>query len=76
MFQKSCAIKREDEIFSVKIKGAFGEVEIKFVQIPADEFVMGSPRSEKNHEDDEAPIHKVQFSKPFYLGIYEVTQEQ
>jgi len=35
-------------------------------------FVMGSARG----DTDETPIHKVTLTKPFYMGVYEVTQEQ
>jgi len=40
-------------------------------RIPAGSFEMGSTR-----EDDGNPVHRVTLSKPFYLGLYEVTQEQ
>lgn len=41
-------------------------IEMKLVQLPAGTFRMG--------EGDEA--HQVTLTKPFYLGVYEVTQEQ
>ena len=44
---------------------------MEFVYIPAGEFMMGS-----NAADDQKPAHKVQISKPFYLGKYEVTVGQ
>ncbi len=43
--------------------------------IPARSFVMGSPESEKDRDNDEVQ-HKVTLIQPFYLGVYEVTQEQ
>ena len=43
---------------------------MKFIHIPAGEYMMGS----KNGNDDEQPFHKVTINKPFYLGIYPVTQ--
>ncbi len=46
------------------------------VKIPAGSFMMGSPASEEGHEENEAPLHKVTISKDFYLGKYEITQEQ
>ncbi|MFA5553028.1 MAG: formylglycine-generating enzyme family protein [Phycisphaerae bacterium] len=49
---------------------------MEFVLIPAGEFVMGSPSNEKNRGWDEGPLHQVRISKSFYLGKYEVTQEQ
>lgn len=37
---------------------------------------MGSPDSEQGRESDEGPQHRVTITKPFYLGMTEVTQEQ
>lgn len=48
---------------------------LKLVLVPAGTFNMGSPRSEKYRGDDELR-HRVTISKPFYMGVYEVTQEQ
>jgi formylglycine-generating enzyme required for sulfatase activity len=45
------------------------------VPIPAGEFMMGSPESEAGREDNETQ-HRVKLTKSFYLGKYEVTQEQ
>ena len=39
------------------------------------EFVMGSPADEAGHEPDETQ-HKVRITKPFFLGVYQVTQSQ
>ena len=49
---------------------------MKFSMIPAGTFVMGSPGDEKNRDSREGPQHQVKITNPFYLGIYEVTQEQ
>ncbi|MFC1601398.1 formylglycine-generating enzyme family protein [Candidatus Sumerlaeota bacterium] len=43
--------------------------------IPAGEFVMGSPQDEKYRSESEVQ-HKVTISKPFYMGVHEVTQRQ
>ncbi len=53
-------------------------VTMKLVLIPAGSFLMGSPRSDLDREEDrrEEPQHKVTISKPFYMGLTEVTQEQ
>ena len=45
------------------------------VPLPAGEFQMGSPDSEPGRDDNETS-HLVKISKPFYLGVYEVTQQQ
>ena len=63
---------------------------MKFVLIPPGEFEMGSPKETideelKTHADDgwykdhlpgEGRQHRVRITKPFYLGLYEVTQEE
>jgi formylglycine-generating enzyme required for sulfatase activity len=49
---------------------------LKLVLIPAGKFIMGSPPSEPYRRPDEGPQHEVTISKPFYMGIYTVTQEQ
>jgi formylglycine-generating enzyme required for sulfatase activity len=61
-------------------------VSMKFVLIPAGEFMMGSKLSPQEIEkryggdaaayDNEQPQHKVKITKPFYMGVTEVTQEQ
>jgi formylglycine-generating enzyme len=48
---------------------------MKFVWIPPGIFVMGSPKEEKERNDDEAQ-HKVTLTKGFYMGMHLVTQEQ
>jgi formylglycine-generating enzyme required for sulfatase activity len=47
-------------------------VTITLALIPAGEFKMGSDNGEAN----EKPVHRVRITKPFYLGIHEVTQAQ
>jgi len=45
-------------------------------RIPAGEFFMGAPDDDIEAGKDEKPSHRVRISKPFYLGICEVTQAQ
>ena len=47
-----------------------------FALIPAGKFLMGSPKSETDRYDDEGPQHAVEITRPFFLGIHPVTQEQ
>src|ERR1022692_2721172 len=48
---------------------------MKFVWIPAGNFMMGSPKEEKERQANETQ-HKVTLSKGFYMGVYTVTQEE
>ena len=50
-------------------------VKLEMVLIPAGKFMMGSPVSETGRRDIETQ-HEVTLTKPFYMGKYEVTQEQ
>jgi len=50
--------------------------QIEFVRIASGEFVMGCVESDKDCLEDEVPRHKVQLTKSFELGKYEVTQAQ
>ena len=49
-------------------------IDMKLAYIPAGEFQMGAPDSEEDASSDEKPQHRVRITKPFYLGLYEVTQ--
>jgi formylglycine-generating enzyme required for sulfatase activity len=49
-----------------------GQIQLK--RIPAGTFLMGSPDGEGR--DDEHPQHRVRITRPFYLGVYEITQAQ
>jgi formylglycine-generating enzyme required for sulfatase activity len=51
-------------------------VKLEMVLIPASEFLMGSPDSDKDNIGYVKPQHRVRITKPFYLGKYLVTQEQ
>lgn len=48
---------------------------MRLVLLPAGEFVMGSPDSEEDRQEGEGQ-HRVCITKPFYLGMTEVTQAQ
>lgn len=47
--------------------GGSGPVLLKFVLIPAGEFMMGSSADERGRNSDEE-LHKVKISKPFYIS--------
>ncbi|MBR6021563.1 MAG: formylglycine-generating enzyme family protein, partial [Kiritimatiellae bacterium] len=44
-------------------------------KVPAGTFTMGSPEDELGRNNDETQ-HQVTISKPFYVGVFEVTQKQ
>jgi formylglycine-generating enzyme required for sulfatase activity/tRNA A-37 threonylcarbamoyl transferase component Bud32 len=46
-----------------------------FVRIEGGQFLMGSPDSDSDADDNEKPQHKVRI-RPLYLGVTEVTQAQ
>ena len=48
---------------------------MKLVLIPKGKFMLGSPESEEDRDDDETQ-HEVTISKDYYLGVHEVTQAQ
>ena len=49
---------------------------IELVWIPPGTFMMGAPRSDKEARDNEFPRHRVTLTKGFWMGKYEVTQQQ
>lgn len=52
------------------------KVTMKLVLIPAGKFMMGSDKAEARYVEGEAPRHEVTITRPFYMGIHEVTQRQ
>ena len=53
-----------------------GGVTMEFVRIPHGTFLMGSPDSDKDAQDNEKPQHEVTITKDFYLGKFLVTKKQ
>lgn len=51
-------------------------IKMKLRLISAGKFMMGSPETEAGREGDEGPRHEVAITRPFYMGAFEVTQEQ
>ncbi len=52
------------------------KVTMKLLLIPPGKFLMGTRKDDKGRVRDEGIQHEVTLSRPFYIGIYEVTQEQ
>lgn len=72
------ALRKEPQTQSAKelILDLGKKVTMKMVLIPAGKFMMGSPEGEEGRFNNEGPQHEVVISKPFYMAIWEVTQEQ
>jgi formylglycine-generating enzyme required for sulfatase activity len=49
---------------------------MKLVEVPAGEFLMGSPDSDPDAKDNEKPQHLVRITMPFLMGVHEVTVGQ
>ena len=49
---------------------------MELVLIPSGKLMMGSPVGEEGRKINEGPQHEVMITKPFYIGKYEVPQEQ
>ena len=73
--QKGWFTKRKVKVTRTRPVTKKVPVEMEFVFVPAGEFTMGSPSSERDRDDDERQ-HRVRLTKPFYLAKYEVTQGQ
>lgn len=70
--QEVSPISKDIDIEASNLAG----IGMEFVLIPAGEFMMGAPSGEEGREDNEGPVHKVTIKEPFYLGKFEVTQDQ
>ncbi len=47
---------------------------MRLVWIPAGEFLMGAAADDPGGREDEKPQHPVRISRPFLMGVFEVTQ--
>jgi formylglycine-generating enzyme required for sulfatase activity len=65
----AAALPAQGKNFVIELGGG---VKMEFILIPAGSFMMGSDLG----DSDEKPVHKVTITKAFYIGKYEVTQEQ
>jgi len=77
LFSKDEAVTRQKECSQslgtpVEMTNSIG---MKLVLIPPGEFLMGSPETEEDRYDNEHQ-HLVRITKPFYLGVHEVTQAE
>jgi len=51
-------------------------IEISMNPVKEGGFMMGSSNNQLDRYNDEGPLHNVNITDTYYLGIYEVTQEQ
>jgi uncharacterized protein (TIGR02996 family) len=47
---------------------------MRLAHIPPGAYIMGSPPQEAGREENEGPRHEVRIKRPFYLGVFPVTQ--
>ena len=64
------------EAAAAKVKASEVARNIKMVVVPAGSYLMGSPSSEADRDDDEGPQHRVTIRESFAVGAYEVTFEE
>jgi formylglycine-generating enzyme required for sulfatase activity len=70
------------ELLLAADKSLINSIGMEFVRIEAGSFMMGTNKVADTDRGDiveyfgEKPAHKVTISQPFYIGKYEVTQEQ
>jgi formylglycine-generating enzyme required for sulfatase activity len=68
-------------VFTLPVEAQDGDkvitnsIGMKLTLIPAGKFMMGSPATEDERDPEELQ-HEVAITKPFYMGVYEVTQGQ
>ena len=72
---KTIITDTDEKIVKAVLSKVLAMVEKDLVLIPAGKFMMGSPTTEVGRKNDETQ-HQVTLTKPFYMGKYEVTQEQ
>ena len=70
---QSAPEKTSFEVYDQKIPGT--TVEFKMTPIPGGTYLMGSPETEQNREEDEGPQVQVKI-EPFWMGVYEVTFQE
>jgi formylglycine-generating enzyme required for sulfatase activity len=63
-------------IFAQSSNSARNTIGMEFVQIAPGGFMMGCSTEDRECDADEKPAHRVQITKAFEMGKYEVTQAQ
>src|SRR5262249_58300795 len=71
-----CAATQRAAARAPPVAGGVTSIGLEMVLIPAGSCWMGGKAKEMNRHPDEDPRHIVEISRPFYLGVYPVTQAQ
>jgi formylglycine-generating enzyme required for sulfatase activity len=64
-----------EEIKDLALEDLGNDIQLDMMLIPGGTFIMGSLPEELEHQEDESPQHFVTV-QPFFMGKYQVTQEQ
>jgi uncharacterized protein (TIGR02996 family) len=77
--KRAKAQRRVGELLSAGVRPVVAEVTngvgMRLALVPAGAFRMGAARTEDDYDNDEL-AHRVEISRPFYLGVFPVTQAQ
>src|SRR5260370_42276150 len=68
-----CFALRATAVAQDKEKVITNSIGLKLTLIPAGKFLMGSPAKEPERDPEELQ-HEVGITRPFFMGVYEVTQ--
>ena len=69
--------QRLDELLVLKPGATVtNSIGMQLILLPAGDFLMGTSDSDQSGHEQERPQHRVVLKKPFYLGIFPVTQQE
>jgi formylglycine-generating enzyme required for sulfatase activity len=71
-----CLLWTARELWPAPAQAVTNSIGMTLIPMRAGEFLMGLPASEPKPFDEEGPQHRVRITRPFYLGMTEVTQSQ
>jgi formylglycine-generating enzyme required for sulfatase activity len=87
--RKLAKLKKRDKVVIGSVEGFelrqfTNRIGMRFVLIPAGRFLMGTRMTESTYDEDESDDleyehelqHEVVITKPFYMGVYPVTQQE
>ena len=72
----ACGLLAQNQVSREKSRELKNESGIEFVQIQPGDFMMGCSTGDIDCNADEKPVHRVQITKSFQIGKYELTQAQ